>query len=50
MKENPYLFNMMMRRVFKPLQEKWNKGKMEVRMRTGEGQHEEYRVSHMIFC
>ena len=36
--------------VFKPLQEKWKEEKMGVRMRTGEGQQEEYRVSHMIFA
>ena len=49
-KESPWLFNMMMVGVFKPLQGKWNEGKIGVRMRTGEGQQEECRVSHMIFA
>ena len=49
-KESPSLFNMMMRRVFKPLQGKSKEEKMGVRMGTGEGQQEEYRVSHMIFA
>ena len=35
-KESPSLFDMMMRGVFKPLQEKWKEEKMGVRMRTGE--------------
>ena len=41
---------MMVRGVFKKLQEKWNDGKMGVRMRTAERQHEEYKASVMIFA
>ena len=48
--ESPSLFIVMMRGVFKPLQEKWKEEKMGVGMRKGEGQQEEYKVSHMIFA
>ena len=40
---------MVVRCVFKPLQEKWKEERWESRRRTGEGQQEEYRVSHVIF-
>ena len=49
-KEIPCLFNMMMRSVFRPLQEKWNGMRMCVTMRNSEGQHKERRVSHMVFA
>ena len=49
-KESPSLFNVMMSGVFKPLQEKWKEERMGVKMRTGEGQQEEYRVDLMIFA
>ena len=49
-RESSSLFNMMLRSVFKLLQEKWKEEKMGVWMRTCEGQQEEYRVIHMIFA
>ena len=39
-KESPSLFNMMMRGVFKPLQEKWKEVTRAVLILNGEGQQE----------
>ena len=49
-KESPCLFNLMMRSVFRALQDKWNMLRMGVKMRNCEVRQEEDRVSHMIFA
>ena len=41
---------MMMRSVFKQLQEKCKEEKMGVKVKIGDWQQEEYRVSHTIFA
>ena len=49
-KESPCLFNLMMRSVFRTLQEEWNVLRMGVKMRNSEVRQKEDRVSHMIFA
>ena len=49
-KESPCLFNLMMRSVFRTLQEKWKMLRMGVKTRNSVGRQEEDRVSHMIFA
>ena len=49
-KESPCLFNLMMRSVFRVLQEEWKVLRMGVKTRNSVGQQEEDRVSHMIFA
>ena len=47
-KESPCLFNLMMRSVFRALQEEWQVLRMGVKTRNSVGRQEEDRVSHMI--
>ena len=47
-KEISCLFNLMIRSVFRTLQEKWNMLRMSGKMRKSEVRQEEDRVSHMI--
>ena len=50
-KEIPCLFNLMMRSVFRTLQEKWKKNlRMGFKIRGSRTDQEEERVSHMIFA
>ena len=49
-KESPCLFNLMMRSVFRALQDKWNMLRMGVKMRNSEVRQKEDGVSHMIFA
>ena len=49
-KESPCLFNLMMRNVFRALQEERKVLRMDVKTRNSVGPQEEDRVSHMIFA
>ena len=49
-KESPCLFSLMMRGVFRKLQEKWRGFRMGVKMKNSEVQQKEDRVSHTIFA
>ena len=49
-KESPCLFNLMMRSLFRTLQEKWKVLRMGVKTRHSGARQEEDRVSHMIFA
>ena len=49
-KESPSLFNLMMRSVFRALQEEWKVLRMSVKTRNSVGRQQEDRVSHMIFA
>ena len=49
-KESPCFFNLMMRNVFRALQEEWKVLRMGVKTRKSVGRQEEDRVSHMIFA
>ena len=48
-KESPSLFNLMMKSVFRTMQKEWKNLRMEIKMRGSEADHEEERVSHVIF-
>ena len=49
-KESPCLFNLMIRSVFRTLQQKWHVLRMGVKTRKSGAQQQEDRVSHMIFA
>ena len=49
-KESPCLFNLMMRSVFRALQEEWKVLRVGFNTRNSGGRQEEDRVSHMIFA
>ena len=49
-KESPCLFNLLMRSVFRALQEEWKVLRTGVKTRISVGRQEEDRVSHMIFA
>ena len=49
-KESPCLFNLMMRSVFRALQEEWKVLRMGVKIRNSEVRSKEDRLSHMIFA
>ena len=48
-KESPCLFHLMMRSVFRTLQEEWKVLRMGVKTNNSGGRQEQDRVSHMIF-
>ena len=49
-KESPCLFNLVMKSIFKTLQEKWQEVQMEIRTQRNRHQHERYRITRMIFA
>ena len=49
-KESPCLFNLVMKSIFKTLQEKWQKVQMEIRTQRNWHQHERDRITRMIFA
>ena len=49
-KESPCLFNLVMKSIFKTLQEKWQEVQMEIRTQRNWHQHERDRITRMIFA
>ena len=49
-KEFPSLFNLMMKSAFRKLQKEWNDQEKGVKLRGNEANHEQEKVSHMIFA
>ena len=49
-KESPCLFNLVMKSIFKTLQEIWQEVQMGIRLQRNWHQHERDRITRMIFA